>query len=384
MDILTKSDFRRLLEGRARVCISIFMPTHTASTETLEDPLRLKNLLHQAEELLIQRGLRHSEAVRILKPAIGLVDDGLFWRNQSHGLAIFASPTMFRYFRLPLVFGELLVVAENFHIRPLLPLLGGDGSFYLLAISQKKVRLFQGTQYGISEVDLKGVPKSLAEALQYDEPERDVQFHISVPGGQTGRGAAMYHGHADAEAEIKENIREYFHKIDKGLHRFLAGETAPSILAGVEFLHPIYKAANNYPHLIEDGVAGNPDKLTPAQLHELSRQIAGNHFRQLQEEAIAGFRETQGLKPTLTELKDVIPASRRGQIETLMIASGNQEWGRFDEDSDRVETHSAREPGDVDLLDVAATQTILHGGEVYEVEPEKMPCKPPLAAILRY
>lgn len=41
------------------------------------------------------------------------------------------------------------------------------------------------------------------------------------------------------------------------------------------------------------------------------------------------------------------------------------------------------EPGDEDLLNAAAIQTLLNGGTVYAVEPEQVPDTAPLAAIFR-
>ena len=41
-------------------------------------------------------------------------------------------------------------------------------------------------------------------------------------------------------------------------------------------------------------------------------------------------------------------------------------------------------PGDEDLLDLAAIQTILNGGTVYVVEPEQVPGQTLLAAVFRY
>jgi hypothetical protein len=43
-----------------------------------------------------------------------------------------------------------VVVTDRFHIKPLLPLLSGDGRFYVLALSQSEVRLLQGTRYSVS------------------------------------------------------------------------------------------------------------------------------------------------------------------------------------------------------------------------------------------
>ncbi|MFQ5968538.1 MAG: hypothetical protein ACE5MI_13165, partial [Acidimicrobiia bacterium] len=148
------------------------MPTHRTGSASQQDPIRFKNLARSAEERLIDGGLRSSEARRILGPARRLMADDLFWRHQSGGLAAFSAPERFSCYRLPLDFDELVVVTDRFHIKPLLRLLSGDGRFYILALSQKQVRLLQGTRHKVSEVDLKGMPRGLSDALQYDNLEK--------------------------------------------------------------------------------------------------------------------------------------------------------------------------------------------------------------------
>jgi hypothetical protein len=49
-----------------------------------------------------------------------------------------------------------------------------------------------------------------------------------------------------------------------------------------------------------------------------------------------------------------------------------------------VQLHQDAKPGDQDLLDSAAVQTLLNGGSVYAVQPERMPVEAPLAALFRY
>jgi hypothetical protein len=115
-------------------------------TTTQQDPIRFKNLIRQAEELLVSSGLRGQDARDLLEP-VKKLDNSEFWQYQSDGLAIFISTNVFRYYCLPLNFEELVVVTDRFHFKPLLPLLTGDGKFYILALSQNDVRLLQGTRY---------------------------------------------------------------------------------------------------------------------------------------------------------------------------------------------------------------------------------------------
>jgi hypothetical protein len=372
-------------EGRY---VSIYMPTHRAGFDIQQDPIRLKNLLGEAEERLLAGGLRTPKAKKLLEPAEKLLQDGLFWQRQSDGLAMFLSPEVFRYYRLPFDFDKLVVVSDRFHIKPLLPLLSGDGWFYVLALSQNAIRLLQGTRRSVSEVNLEDTPDSLAEALRYNDPEKRFQFHTSTltPGGK-GERPAVFHGHGVASADDpKGYILRYFHQVDEGLQDLLRDEQAPLVLAGVDYLFPIYKEANTYPHLVDEGIEGNPEELRAEELHERAWAIVHPLFLAAQKEAAAQYRQLAGVgsEEASNDLREVVPAAYHGRVTTLFVAVGLQKWGSFDLDTNVVHLQEEAKPSDEDLLDFAAVHTLLNGGTVYAVEPEKVPDKAPLAAVFRY
>jgi hypothetical protein len=388
MDILIRGDLKTLMSKHKGLCVSILMPTHRAGAETQQDPIRFKNLLREAEERLLVSGLGTPEAQELLKPAQRLLGDVFFWRHQSDGLAVFLSPGVFRYYRLPFDFDELVVITDRFHIKPLLPLLSGDGRFYVLALSQNEVRLLQGTRYSVSEVALEGAPESLTETLRYNDPEKRLQFHTSTrtPGGK-GERPAIFHGHGVASADDpKDYISRYFHQVDEGLQDLLRDEQAPLVLAGVDYLHPIYKEANSYPYLIDEGIEGNPEELRAEELHEQTWAIVQPLFLAAQKEAAAKYKQLAGAgsEQASSDLKEVAPAAYHGRVETLFVAVGLQQWGTFDPKTNTVQVHEEAEPGDEDLLDFAAVQALLNSGTVYAVELEKVPGEAPLAAVFRY
>jgi hypothetical protein len=386
VSLLSKSEIERLAEKREGWCVSIFMPTHRAGQEIQQDPIRLKNLLGQAEERLVAVGLRHSEAQSLLAPAQELIPRQEFWRHQSDGLALFLSPTVFQFYRLPFNFEELMVAANRFHVKPLLPLLSGDGRFYVLALSQNEIRLLQGTRYSVGQVDLTDVPESLAEILKWDDPEKRLQWH-SRTGNQSNRRAAIFHGHGVASADDpKDYIRRYFHRIDEGLTKVLAGEAAPLVLAGVEYLLPIYEQVNSYPYLMDGSVTGNPERQSVKDLHQRAWKIVAPLFQQEQQQAAEQYQRLAGGGSELVsnELKAVVPAAYDGRVAVLFVGMGLQRWGGFDPQTRTVIIHEIEKPGDVDLLDYACVQTLLSGGTVYAVESDELPDAPSLAAVLRY
>ena len=208
MSLLSMNEVRILMEKPEGLCVSIFMPAHRAGEQTRQDPIRLKNLIREAQRRLTGAGLTTKETKELLKPVKGLLRDDFFWRHQNDGLAVFSSAGLFRCYRLPLSFDKLVVVTHRFHIKPLLSLLASDGRFYILALSQNKVRLVEGTRYTASEVALEDVPESLADTLRYDS-ERSIQLHTAAPVGK-GRKQAIFHGHGDGIDDAKTNILKYF------------------------------------------------------------------------------------------------------------------------------------------------------------------------------
>jgi hypothetical protein len=384
MDLLNREKLRALIDERGGRCVSLYMPTHRAGPETQQDPIRFKNLLRQAEERLKKQGLRSADVQATLGPAQRLLDDASFWQHQSDGLAVFVSRDTFRCYRLPFAFSELVVVTDRFHIKLLLPLLSGDGQFYVLALSKKQVRLLQGTRHSVGELNLENVPTSLAEALGDEEREKQLQFHTVARGA-----AAIFHGSGGAsdESTHKKDLLRYFKQVDKGLQDLLRGQTAPLVLAGVEYLLSIYREANTYSQLMEGWIVGNPDGLTAQELHGQAWAIVQPYFARAQEQAVAQYRELAGTGRTSIDLERILPAAHHGRVDSLFVALGVQKWGKFDAATGGVELHTERQPGDQDLLDLAAMQTFASAGNVYAVYPEQVPGGErysPVAAVFRY
>ncbi len=382
MDVLNRDELRSLIEEGGSQCVSLYLPTHRAGAEVQQDPIRFKNLLKQAEERLVKNGMRRAEAQQRLAPAQRLLVDKNFWQHQSDGLALFASPKGTRHFRLPFEFSELVVVTDRFHIKPLLPLLSGDGRFYILALSQNQVRLLQGTRFSVTEVNLDSLPKNLADALGFEEREKQLQFHVAA------QGAAIFHGHGGGgtdEAVHKKDLLRYFRRVDKGLQDLVHGERVPLVLAGVDYLLPIYREANTCADLMDEGIVGNPDGLKAGELHAKAWAVLEPHFAKEQRRKADQYQELIGTGKASHDLRHIVPAAWQGRVDSLFVAVGVQRWGRFEASAGDVVVHESHEPGDQDLLDLAAVQTLVHAGRVYAVEPAQVPDSgDPAAAVFRY
>ena len=381
MDLFVRNDLTLLMQHQDKWLVSIFMPTHSVTTRVQEDQIRFKNLIKQAEDRLLE--LEVDKPDPLLEPAHRLLDDRSFWRHQSDGLALFSAKGLFKPYRLPIRFDELVSVADRFHVKPILPLLTGDGRFYLLALSRNQVRLFQCTKYSVSRIELEGVPTSLDEALKYDETEKQLQFHTRTAGG-AGRRPAMFHGHGAGTEETKDRILRFFQEIDKGLQNLLSEDNIPMVIASVDYLAPIFKQATSYPHILEANISGAPKEISPQDLHSKAVEIVTPYFERETKDRLATYRELIGTDKTSSDLEEVVKAAFHGRVDVLFVPLGVQRWGNFNPANDKVRLLAADVPGAIDLLDFAAAQTLLNSGAVYALQPEEMPHNSAIAALFRY
>jgi hypothetical protein len=321
--------------------------------------------------------------------------DTYFWQHQSDGLALCIARDAFRYYRLPLDFKPFVGVSDRFHLKPLLSLFRDDGRFYVLALSQDQVRLLHGTRYSVSTVNLDSVPESLADALKWDDPERQLQLHAATA-GPVGPGsnratlagpAAIFHGHGLDSADVhKEQILRYFHRVDEGLSEVLSGETAPLVIAAVDFLHPMYQQANSYSHLLDRGIAGNPEHLSAEELHDRAWAVVQPVFAARRKQATELYQQLSatGSAKAVRTVEEAVPSAYFGRVGMLFVAVGAHSWGTFDAKLGKIELHGVARAGDEDLLDLAAVHTTVNNGIVFAVEPQSVPSGGPIAAILRY
>jgi hypothetical protein len=384
MNMMTTENLRNLLQHNHGPCVSMYMPTQGIYPGQQQDQTRFENLVRRGTELLISHGISSTEAEALMKPTHEMLDETEFWRHQDHGLAHFVARDFRQTFRISFSPEELVMVGDRFHLKPLLRLLVGDGRFYVLAVSRNNVRLLQGTKHEVSAVDLETVPPSLAEALKFDDPEQQYRYHTSGSAAG-GRPQAIFHGQGIGVDDAKENLLRYFRAIDRGLHEFLRDKRDPLIFAGVEYYFPIYREANTYPYLMEDAITGSPDYVTNEQLLESAWKIVEPWFWREEEQEAERYRRWAGTGLTASDLSTIIPAAIQGRVESLILAMNQPQWGCVDSAKQKVEVHDRAQPGDEDLVDCAAIETLLHGGRVFVVDPEKVPESNHLAAaVLRY
>ncbi len=410
--MISRSELCTLAQHQDDYCVSIYLPTYRVGRRFEENPIRLNNLLDEAEAQLKDAGMESAEVTALLQGPRDVVEDEVFWQNQRDGLALYLSESFNNYYQLRQRFEPQVVVVDRFHVKPLFPLLDQGREFYVIALSQGGIQLFQGTRFGMDEVETEDLPESVVELLDYEEMERHLQFHTrtatpadatgvtppgassaqpgavsgDLPGGMQTERPGMFHGHSVAEEDDRQDIRKYFQRVDAALEPFLRDEERPLVLAGVDYLLPLYREVNSYRNLTEEGITGSPNTLAVEDIHERAWEIVEPQFTAEREEALRLYEQLAGMGKDVAshDIKEIVPSAYFEKVDTLFAAREIHVWGTFDPESAEVELHDEGTGENEDLLDLAVVHTYLNSGAVYVLGPEDVPGGPPAAALFRY
>jgi hypothetical protein len=340
----------------------------------------LANAVARALGALELEGVGRREAEQRLATTSLLEHDLMFWDFTDLGLAIFVSRSGTRLYRLPVTVEELVVVSDRFHLTPLLSVVEGGEYFYLLALSANQIRLFEGTRYGISELELSDTPGSLEEASWIGDREVQLQSHS---GGRTGSGdiTAILHGQGSPQDSRNLEKDQFYLAVDSGVRAAITDLSVPMVLAGVPDTVARYRHLSRHPHLVDGSIQGNVELLSPSELHSRAWPLVEALFDVGRSRARDTFLASHSR--SVHEVGETISAAEEGRLASLFVPLGTHRWGRMVAGGIAIE-HEERQPGDQDLFDDAAMATLRNGGEVFAVPEADVPGEGPLAGILRY
>jgi hypothetical protein len=381
LDYFGREHLRELFAITEPPAVSIYMPTHRRGADVAAQSLRLRAALKEARGLMGENGGPGDRDV--LASIEALVGDREFWQHQADGLALFAARTFGRMYRLPIRLPELVVVGPTFHTRPLIEFLQAPDRFWVLALSQKEVRLWEGSATGLTPVNLASVPTSLQDALGAEEVKE--QISLRSPRGQGN--APIFHGHGAGKDDSKQELEKFFREVDAGVSKLLADELGPIVLAAVDYYHPIYHGISRLENLAQQGIVGSIADWDEARIHTAAWPIARMSVERKIDKAIALWESSYGRGKVEADVSAAGRLAVAGRIRLLLTEKGRRVWGHLDRDTGAVEVirENGRDPGNmaVDLLDELAEIAIQHGGRALVLSSDRMPTETGLAAVLR-
>jgi hypothetical protein len=273
-------------------------------------------------------------------------------------------------------------VGKRPYLLLLIPELTDDGHFYLLDLNLQGVTLYEVSRSVVQPIDLPDtINTSYTEEIEDNEYQKALQHRSGF-----GQAGAMFHGQGSGSDEDKKvEILNFFHRLSTDLDAILNKNPLPLLLAGVNYLIPIYKQASNYTHIVEPNLTGSYGPNDMVSLSTEAWDVMEPYFREARQARKNEYQLFSARAQGDSETDTVLLTAISGGVDTLFIQSGAELWGTFDQENYTIQIDDSPSPENYSLIDEAARRTIESGGKVYIVEADNMPAPEALVAgIFRY
>jgi len=360
---MIEAETLQLLLEPGRCLVSIYLQTEPGERDLRAHEAKLRGLLDAAAERLDRCGMQKPERDALLGPLHGYATGAAFAEHRDPGLAIFARPGQPPHFEpLPRAPEEIVVVGNDFHIKPLLPLIAANRRFYLLALSRAKVRLISATPFSWTEVPLEALPMEVQAELD------------SRPA---------------ADGEMLEEVRTSLmvaepRRVRVAVEAALGGDDAPLILAADPNVAGHFTQQADMRQMLGKQLHLNPFGISDAELHakavELMRPELDAELETVLNQIAARLGTAE--KTVTLRVEEILRAGPEGRVDAVVVAQDDTLWGRFQDGA--VIAHGTPGPGDVDLLNLAAVLAMRTGARAFAVRRERLPRQAPAAATLRF
>lgn len=345
----------KVLSRHTGPCVTISVPGYQPGAGSGSRHAHLRNLTQTAAEQL--RHLDRPETVDMtaaLEILAGNLDDG----RGGPGVTLFCAPGFTAAYETPDVRADSITAGHRFNLLPFVAAAQTPNRFFVLGLSQNRVRLFHYSHGHAEELALPAtVPPSLEAAGAFDEPEHTSDSHSPCGPSAGGLRGVRFASSGDQDSDA-EYMRHFFRLVDRGLKDTLNGE--PLFLAGVREELSLYRKTAKYRHILESECHGNPEHSSIDQVAKHSEAAAAREYRMITDRALRA----------LTEIRDKIV----GDPDGIFMAANEG----------RVRQIFVAEEGAADLINDAVVEGLRTGAEVFAYPGKEMPGFGAIAAVLRY
>jgi hypothetical protein len=361
-DVIALADVKALA-GTVGPCITLVMPIPNSA----EAAAKLKSVLRSVRKQLEGRHRDCESADELLAPIEELAVNLQEAHTWSNSLIAFRSPSAFRHYWMRGLPTDLAEVGDRFAIRPLLAALAREQRFHLLAIGRHHVRLFRSTPHHTDEVHLEGIaPQNMQEFLHTRQPDHLLEDRMAA-GPSVGSMQGVIVGTSSESEKEQDRFRHFLKEVERGVTKHLRRDGEPLLLAGLDYDVAIYRQLNTYPHLLARAVHGSPERLTEANLHDRAWDIVSQCPSEPLKKALADYRQHSGATLVLGDAGAIGKAAAEGRVAGLFLSEKAGAAGQAD-----------------DPWNVAALETVLHGGWAFELNATEMPSNDSATALLRF
>lgn len=370
---MTREDLFQLTSVNDGPCISIYIPAMDERTMKFEYEALVRRATHLLkfdkrealrEQLLAK--LNNFNPSEHLSPA-------------DKGLAVFVNKHWGSFYVTGHEMPSKTIVADSFHLKPLLEDLQGNHNFNMLIIVPGEAILYRCDSGKATEV----------HTFLYHQGQHASSLHWkyqdSTETTQLPNLQSRTRGRGSQDNKFKNSHQKLFLKfIEAKISKEPSYKAIPLLIFSSDPVFQSFKditSQSNYIHSRIDDTNGIPR--AAALMNEAEMQL--HKSKQLKKSSSQQNLTDLARKRLLEEdLFKISKAALSGKVKTLYLRDNIEIWGHLRRKSGEITVHEKQiDSKDDDILDDIACEVIRHGGEVMILAGKEMPSPSPAAAILQ-
>jgi len=288
---------KQLKDITSDVCVSIILNTHRTKPDNLKDPLTLKNLIKEVEERLFattDKKIAKNFMQRILE-----LEAQIDHSHNLESLILYVNEDIAECVRLPIPVVNRVIIGNTFATRDLVRNLHIETNYFILALSQQKVRLIQAFN------------DKVVSEIEDGFPIENNQFYSTNPTKQSN-------------ATLQTNlISEFFNRIDKEVNKIRKSNPFPVLICSEGSNYHEYLKISDQKHSIFEAYLNKNrvDEKAHAIVSE-AWKIVKEYTLQKNNDRIHELKKAVGAGKFLSDINDIWKAIYEGRIQTLFIEQG--------------------------------------------------------------
>jgi hypothetical protein len=322
-------------------CITIILNTHRTSPDNKKDAITLKNLIKDAEERLFAD--EHKRDAKQLVERLKYLEAKIDHSHNLESLILFVNEDISEYTRLPVAVEERVVIDHTFATRDLVRALHIETNYYVLVLSQQKVRLIEAFN------------DKVVEEIGNLFPIENKQFY------STNKAEL-----SNASRQTKL-VSEFFNRVDKEVNKIRKENPLPVLICTEEGnFHEYLKIADQKQSIFATYLNKN-------RVDEKAHHIITEAWKIVKEYTVEknNARKSELLKAVgqnkfLSDTNEIWQAIKQGRIQTIFIEQGKFQPAVWEDDQIQYVSDDLRDIKEVvdDIYDELIEANMNYGGDV--------------------
>lgn len=331
---LTIKDLNALNISSKGPMISLYLSKDMSILDQKSMDERWKDMLLKAEFYLLKDYKRSYVDEYMKKLKEGKYLEKLETLDQ--GIVVFHSQEGFDgelgYIKVQSSINDLVVVADSFHIKPLIRIKNNVKGFFIVTMSSRAINVLIENSGHLIKLD-------------------------------------SYRNEPGIDGNNKKDPKDFFLNASQELNKLFAAYRLPIILAGVKDHIGHMKKLLNQSMLMGESIVGNVEKMKALELQERVYKILTPYYEQQELGAIGELEFALAKNHAITYLEDIAISAIKGKITKLFVVENRFVWGSINKKTGEIFIAPRHvNAHDDDVLDDLCQIVLSKGGEVIVVK----------------